>query len=330
MNSKTPNTNFELNDMAKYTVNDQSTHPFASWWWCATIIGAPIVCVLNMLLSKKNPTALRVQHNSIDSVFSGPLTQEVNYENVSLNPLAPPQNFVPNPLPNISEISVTSDILKKRPEDYVDVTYTIHDHPYINDLLADYDWQVIHGIVAAIDHLEEPNQDMVLACTQRNTTSQHRYYIHIPTVITATRDLFGLLEDARKHFKANCNRRLSRQEINYYFGKHMITKVINHLSNDNKFQIDGINMYATAQEVIYLFLQSSGRVLPHRHLLDDDSSMDDLEWVHPGVILPVYWEDNFGKTWELEGPFVKAHVLALGGCLFQFPTAELITVTLLQ
>jgi len=312
-----------LSEKCTYEVSKGESRPFLSWWWCATIIGAIPTIIINSLLSKVKAGTKRVDHESVDSCFDERYAyQNANYEVVSNKPF-----FVTHNSPtqvNRSKFSIKSDIKDHRPQDYMEHRILISDHSYVEDLLNDYSTQVTAGVICQQDDLDKRNRKVYEELVTMCTCHERKFNLHLPTILTATRELFGLLEESRKHFKATTNRRLSVQEINYYFGKHMMPKVVSHLSNNPDYEVDGLNIYATAQEVIYLFLRSSGRALPHRHLMTDEC-LSDIEVIVDKVVLPWMYTDYSGETWELRGTFVKTHTLALGRCLFQFPTAELIS-----
>jgi hypothetical protein len=322
--------NLQLNQNSKEAMNPKTTYevgkgerrPFASWWWCATIIGIIPTIILNSLLTKVRPETKRVVHPPINSVLE---RTWLNADNkvISIAPIFS-MNWNPPVVVPKNVVDIVSDIKSKQPDDYIIQDYNVSDHPYLEDVWTDYDHQSNEQVIPLEDSSNVKNLALEQELFQKCTAHVVSHKLHLPTIIQATKELFSLLEDSRRHFKVTTNRKLSRQEINYYFGKHMISKVVAHLNNNPDCQVDGINIYATAQEVIYLFLRSSGRTLPHRHLITEEN-YEDIEYLYNKAIDPVMWEDNFGQQWELEGYFIEAHMLALGRCLFQFPTAELIT-----
>lgn len=312
------NSDIETLTLDHYT---QEVRPFMSWKWCFTIVGIIPAIIVNSLFKKKSPTLTRPHHQSVKSVFSTTTTHRDLHTGdfVANVPIPTPLNTLPMPLIPVPNVDIITPITSKRPENYIKQSYIINDHQYIVDTLHVYEHYQ--------NSFQIPTQNPVDTTTfnsMRNTymgTTKHKSRLHLPTIELCCRELTPMLEDSRRHFIAKTNRRLSRQEINYYFGRHMLPKVLSHLSTNTKFLVSSHSLIYTACEVIYLFLKKSNRVLPHAHLTAE-IRLDDVELFYNKTHIKSYWTDWNGKVWEVEKRF-KKKATPLGRCLFQFPTAEL-------
>jgi len=304
------------------------SQPFISWWWLAPIITAIPTIIINLLLEKRTPTPIRPPDlHIVDELHSSTHANgrpEIIFRHMVNNPPL----FINPPIVPPTEIDVISKIEHKQQEHYERLTYDVPQHPYLTQLMNDYTSLRQAGYFTHEEIDSEPNQDL-------NAYVQHlmnteitpiEATVHLPTISIACKEMYSYLEDVRKHFRVHTNRRLSRTEINYYFGKYVLPKVISHLSSDDKFQVDGTNIAMTAQEVIFMFLKTSGRQLPFNSLLcDEDTAIKDIERVVQYGIHNTYWIDNLGMQWELSGPLVSKVVCPIARCLFHYPTQNLCT-----
>jgi len=325
------NTNNEFDSLSSNNLNNRKTTTMFSWWWCATIIGIIPTVVANILFKKVEPRITRPQLPSVTSAMS---TTQLDVGTGTRNHLLginPTVNFVAPVVPNIGEVNITTPLTARNTNDFIWHDIQINQHPYINDVIDHYDHHVNHGEILPIADQQQKNQD-TLTFLRNNDYLEVKHIacsLHIGTIVQATKELMPMLEETRKHFKCTTNTRLSRSEINFWFGKFILPKVLAHLSNDKKFNVDGHNIAMTAQEIIYYYFERTGRVLPHRHLLTEFYP-DDIQRISQLCILPHYYTDHNNQMWEIEGPFLKPEIIELGRCLFQFPSPELYTAIALH
>lgn len=312
------NTNSDVGKLCHYDVKPK-TEPFVSWWWCATVFGILPTVILNTLFTKKQLQPTRPKFLPINTMIAhcniNPNTYKV--ESNMNRQLQPAPNLAPVPVLPMPNVDLNSPIDSKQLTDYVTCKYKIWESAYARDVLLTYQHHVSN------DGMEKDNNN--IAHEIMTTAIQHQVVhrtIHIPTVVLACRELTPLLEESRRHFICRCDRRLSRSEINYHFGKHMLPKVLNHLVTNTKFTVGPTQINETACEVIYLFLANSHRVLPHMHLMNNYESLD-IEYVYEKVRNKVYYTDFKGNEWEIESPLFRKTKSLLAQCLFQFPSPEL-------
>lgn len=322
----------DFTELTTYKAKEQSKVPFMNWWWCATIVGALPCIVTNLLFSKEPMKLSRVQLPSVTSM-SNEMTR-VDMTEVALHPLPiGGQNYqrVPlNAIPISHDLKITTDITHKNPEDFVHRHFDLNKHAYMNDVIDDYTWHRNHDEIPS-NILDQKNNDVVqgILANEYLDVEHITGNVHIPTVIVACKELTGMLEDTIRHFKVTTNRRLARSERNYWFGRYVLPRVINHLNNDVKFVVDGDNIQITAQEIIYRFFENSGRCLPHQHILTEYDTAD-IDELHRRCLKPVIWHDYHHVPWEVKSVFWDEKCVALGNFLFQFPSQELNTSTLQQ
>lgn len=298
------------------------TKPMMNWWWCATIVGAIPCLITNLLFKKKTQPLKRLVHTSINSGLQNIIVspQDFHLVNPLPSPVLPLGYVAPLPVP-VVEINYENPNTAMNNEDYMNVIYPVRTNPYAYDV-SEF---IIQCANTQAYHDQSPTdyQQRTSLGIMANTIVNYQYTIHIPTVLNCCKELTPLLEESRRHFVCKTEIRLSRAQINFYYGRMMMPKVITHLTtNSIKFHTTAHNLQATAQEVIYFFLKHSNRILPHVHLISqyDTVSVDDLLYMtrHPRK-----WTDSDGFVWEIESPLFGERITLCRRCLFQFPTAEL-------
>jgi len=321
-------TDNEEDKNSKFELGNRKSQPFLSWWWCATIIGIIPTVVTNLLLTKNEPVLPRPIFPSVTGMITTHTHLDVpTGTRKSDNPLNPTNNYNRQAIPLSPHQNIQTKETLQDPEDFYFHTVQLETHPYICDVMDIYQQYCATNVICEED-LEEDNNEAYfwLDHNERIETHHLSCALHIPTIMEATKELTPMLEEIRRHFKCTTNTRLSRSQLNFWFGKFVLSKVMAHLSNDKKFIVDGHNLALTAQEVIYYFLNRTGRTLPHRHLLVEYDASD-IYTLHDMTSRHCYYLDRNEKAWDLSGPFIKKGHYALGKCLFQFPTAELFTAT---
>lgn len=321
----TKNTNYTntITDLREKIPSTQPTKPklFMSPWWCLTVVGIiPVVITDWVLKLRKHPVVTsRPQIPSVKLLGDLVVHDHDKGGLKSSVPVVPLNGTVLPPLPVPTTFNVTSPIDSKRTEDFVKVDYDTPKNLYALETVQHAEWAIAK---------HETTKTKETGLNQVKVMSQDIDHvsktIHIPTVSLACRELTPMLEDARRHFVCRTNVRLSRSEINYFFGRHMLPKVMSHLSSNTKFVVGDLALQYTACEVIYMFLKITHRTLPAYHLTVDHE-LDGVESVLEAVRNPKIWHSYSGEKWELTGRFIKKKNLPFSRWLFQFPTPELST-----
>ena len=129
---------------------------------------------------------------------------------MAINPVPPLVGTVLPAIPAPTRVEIETDIASKRPEDFTDVRYLIHNRFYFKQM---YDQFLYHGLKNEIQNVDEEFNHYREVHTISLDSQIVTQRIHIPTVMLACKELTATLEDARRHFKCTTTARLSRTDV---------------------------------------------------------------------------------------------------------------------
>jgi len=304
----------------------EPARPFLNWNWCWTGVGAIACLITNVILGLKKHPVPTTRPKFIGHIqpFNGGIHKSLELDVTSVVAINPPLNYAPLVQPIKHVIDLEDDINNTDVDHYVDVDYIRH-VSVVADLCSKHIQHAMQdGVIPPIDQLSESDKtifhEIDHVATQLLPLATRT--IHIPTVLLAAKELTPMLETSIRHFKCTTTVRLSRSELNYFFGVTMLPKVLLHLTANTKFKVTNENLSYTACEVLYNFFDATNRVQPLYHLIDH-YSIEDYDQIALIMKNQCIYKDWNNRKWLLTGRFIEEKLSLLNPCLFQFPTPGL-------
>lgn len=165
---------------------------------------------------------------------------------------------------DVKKQSIRPDVNSIEENDYVNKKYKLYKNPYLHNILTRY--RQMHRIYK----INEMNPDSYTSlCSNDIVYETDVIMLHKPTICDTATMLSATILNDYKSFKFNSgNTHFSKAEKSYWFGIHVLPRIMQQLGSYSGNQINSYNLAATAMEVYYRILQMMHMSLPHMHLLN--------------------------------------------------------------
>jgi len=201
--------------------------------------------------------------------------------------------------------------------------YTFHHHVYLHNYLLRYAAQLkVNANLRKI-----PKNILKLLKENNSTYCSTTIPIHGPTVKDCANTLTPFLTNSYVNFKIVNDGYYSQAEHSYWFGLSVLQHVIQQLTSYEEYEVGEANTIYTAMEVIYYFLVSYNKPLPHMHLLEimTEKERTQLEsyLLKPNAFRFSFNHKNYMIGINTENFLLQYFMKTSGSCyLFPFPVVS--------
>jgi len=108
-------------------------------------------------------------------------------------------------------------------------------------------------------------------------TNEITELVHIPTVEHALMILRPSMESERRNFRIHIDHKPSPAERSYFFGLHMLPRIMLHLNTRQDYQVTASNQLHTAIAIFYAYLDTLNLALPFMDIINTFDHEDVVE-----------------------------------------------------